>query len=69
MRERCESCSGSSHCGGSGTYELFDQDGLNRYVCQCHCGFERRRREAAAYDLSPLIRRYGRELLLAVLNS
>jgi len=32
-------------------------------------GDQRRQREAAAYDLSPIIRRYGKELLLKVLGS
>ncbi len=69
MRDRCDGCSVGVHCIGKGTYELFDQDGPNHYVCQCCCGNARKARESAKYDLAPLIRRHGKELLLEVLSA
>jgi hypothetical protein len=67
MNNRCDECNGSTHCNGRGTFELFDQDGRNHFVCQCSCGYSRRQREAVRYDLSPLIRRYGKKALLETL--
>jgi hypothetical protein len=69
MRDHCTGCESSTHCNGGGTYELFDQDGLNHYVCQCWCGVGRRQGEAIRYDLAPLIRRYGKAALLEALET
>lgn len=64
----CASCDTDKHCDGLGTYQEMDQDGLNHYVCQCFCGYSRKEREAAEYALSPLIGRYGKKVLLEILN-